>query len=66
MQNTWPGGVRKALSQTEHERWNRANYPGTRQLCFVCDEPTGQCEEDAWWDSDGNTVCRECYGKDGE
>ena len=29
--NTWPGGVRKALHQDEHERWNASHYPGTRQ-----------------------------------
>ena len=29
--NTWLGGVRKALHQDEHERWNASHYPGTRQ-----------------------------------
>lgn len=63
MINTWPGGVRHAMSQAEHERWNASNYPGTSQICELCDEPTEQCEEDAFVDSEGHIVCRECYYK---
>lgn len=47
--NTWPGGYRHAMSQDAHERWNAAHYPGARQLCVRCDEPTGRCEEDAMY-----------------
>ena len=47
MSNTWPGGKRHAMTQDEHERWNARNYPGTLQLCCVCDHPTWRCEEDA-------------------
>lgn len=31
-----------ALSQAEHERINSREYPGTRELCCNCDEPTGR------------------------
>ena len=31
----------------EHECWNASHYPGTRQLCCECEEPTGRCEEDS-------------------
>ena len=58
--NTWPGGFRHAMDQGEHERWNASNYPGTLQLCHICSEPTGRCEEDAIWDDDGNPLCEEC------
>lgn len=42
MQNTWPGGYMHAMDQEEHARWNAANYPGTRELCVLCDAPTGR------------------------
>ena len=60
MDNTWPGGKRHAMTQTAHERWNRENYPGTLQLCGICDEPTGFCEEDGIWTEDGEPLCSEC------
>jgi len=59
--NTWPGGFRHAMHQDEHERWNASNYPGTRQLCDACEQPTGRCEEDSYYDDDGGPYCRECY-----
>ncbi len=34
-------------TQTEHEAINAREYPGTRQLCVACGEPTGRCEEDS-------------------
>ena len=63
MCNTWPSGVRHGMHQSEHEAWNRENYPGTLQLCSVCGEPTGRCEEDAIWSEDGEPLCEECYSK---
>ena len=60
MENTWPNGLRKAMDQSEHERWNSYNYPGTRQLCELCGEHTERCEEDAIY-LDDKTVCIECY-----
>ena len=60
MSNTWPNGERKALTQSDHERWNSFNYPGTRQLCGICSEPTGNCEEDSIMHDDGFPVCESC------
>lgn len=61
--NTWPGGVRHAMLPSEHEAWNSHEYPGTLQLCSVCDEPTGRCDEDAIWSGDGEPLCEECNRK---
>jgi hypothetical protein len=58
--NTWPNGRRRALHQDEHEAWNSANYPGTRQLCFLCEEPTGRCEEDSIYRGDTGPLCEQC------
>lgn len=33
----------KTRSQLEHEQ----KYPGTRQICIECDDPTGRCEDDS-------------------
>ena len=59
--NTWPNGYRHALSQSEHERWNAAHYPGTRQLCCQCDQPTGRCEEDSLYLEDVGPLCVDCF-----
>ena len=60
--NTWPTGVRHAMLQSEHEVWNARNYPGTRQLCSACDEPTGRCEDDSLYAEDGSgPYCEECW-----
>lgn len=64
--NTWPEGERRALDQSQHEDWNASNYPGTRQLCSDCDEPTGRCEEDSiYTDDEGKhgPLCEECWDK---
>ena len=56
----------KALTQNEHRHINAREYPGTRQLCTVCDEPTGRCEEDSLYldeDDYGSFVCEDCYDK---
>ncbi len=58
--NEWPGGKRHAMTQDEHERWKSYNYPGTRQICCKCDDPTGLCEEDGIFDEDGEPYCRDC------
>ena len=44
-------------TQTEHERTNAREYPGTRQLCTRRDEPTGRCEDDAIYDDAIYDVC---------
>ena len=60
--NTWPDGKKRALSQSEHERWNARNYPGTRQICVWCDRPTERCEDDAiYLESGKGPLCTECY-----
>ena len=56
-----------ARTQAEHAAINAREYPGTRQLCALCDEPTGRCEEDAIWvetDVPGcecGPLCPDCY-----
>lgn len=50
----------KTYNQSEHERINSREYPGTRQLCITCSEPTGRCEEDGIFDIDGNPYCESC------
>ncbi len=59
--NTWPGGYRHAMNQDEHEKWNATHFPGTRQLCCQCGEPTGNCEEDSIFIDDLGPLCEDCY-----
>lgn len=48
--------------QVEHNRINAICYPGTRQLCIMCDSPTDRCEEDSIFTKDGNgPLCTNCY-----
>jgi hypothetical protein len=61
MSNTWPKGYRHGMYPHEHEAWNAQNYPGTRELCFQCEEPTGRCEEDSIYIEDEGPFCEECY-----
>ena len=51
-----------ARHQYEHEAINAREYPGTRQMCSICDEPTGRCEEDSLF-AEGNEspICEECW-----
>lgn len=60
MSDWWKG---RALDQSTHERINAKHYPGTRQICTTCDEPTGRCEEDGYFDDRGEPHCRDCYAK---
>lgn len=63
--NTWPGGIRQSLSQDEHKRYNSTPYPGTRQLCSLCGEPTGRCEEDSMYlFNTEDPICENCYCKE--
>jgi len=61
--STWPGGCRHAMDQSEHKRWNASHYPGTRQMCSVCDEPTGRCEDDSILTDAGDPLCESCRDK---
>lgn len=58
--NTWPNNKRRPLSQSDHEKWNAFNYPGTRQLCCTCENPTGRCEEDSIYVADLGPLCEDC------
>ncbi len=62
--NTWPNNNRRALTQCEHEVWNAKNYPGTRQLCKECGDPTGRCEDDSIYKDDIGPLCEECEETD--
>ncbi len=53
--------MRKSMTQSQHERYNRKHYPGTRQMCAECDEPTGRTVEDGLTNKKGQWVCPECY-----
>jgi hypothetical protein len=65
--NTWPNGIRRAMTQSEHEMWNASNYPGTRQMCDHCGDETGRCEEDSIYISGGiGPVCESCYQSAGK
>ena len=60
--NTWPGGFRHVMTQGAHEQWNKSHYPGTRQLCCECEEPTTFCEEDGLWlDNGSGPFCVSCF-----
>lgn len=53
----WHG---KALDQDTHLAINAQHYPGTRQLCVECDQPTGRCEDDSIFIGDRGPLCEEC------
>lgn len=59
--NTWPGGQRHAMLQSEHEAWNSQNYPGTLQMCAECDQPTGRCEDDELLNDHDEPICPTCW-----
>ncbi len=52
---------RRTYHQSEHEAINAREYPGTRQLCSICDQPTHRCEEDELRIEDDGPFCEECY-----
>jgi hypothetical protein len=52
------------MSQSEHEVWNARNFPGTRQLCAKCGEPTERCEDDSLYaddDREDGPLCDQCW-----
>jgi len=61
MSNTWPCGEKHAMHQSEHESWNAKHYPGTCQLCVICEQPTGRCEDDDILTSYGEPICENCH-----
>jgi len=48
-------------SQSQHKKYNAMHYPGTRQICIICDCPTERCEEDALYIEDHGPICDGCY-----
>ncbi|MFW6369094.1 MAG: hypothetical protein ACOC0J_00750 [Myxococcota bacterium] len=53
-----------ALDQATHAQINAWAYPGTRELCSVCDEPTGRAGagEDSLYTEDGaGPFCESCW-----
>lgn len=54
-----------ALDQSTHEAINSSHYPGTRQLCSLCDAPTGRCEDDTMYCEfhELPQLCEACYEK---
>ncbi len=50
--------------QSQHECHNRSHYPGTRQICDWCDDPTGRCEDDEIT-YQGDVICPECFSEEG-
>ena len=65
--NTWPGGHQHGMLPSEHIAWNAQHYPGTRQLCDRCGDPTGRCEDDSLfvYDETGDVregpLCETCW-----
>ena len=52
----WKG---RAWGQDTHARINVSNFPGSRQLCSECGDPTGRCEDDTIDGRDG-PICEAC------
>lgn len=52
----------EAHDQSWHAQHNAKHFPGTRQLCVKCDQPTERCEEDSIHLEDGTgPLCPPCY-----
>jgi len=50
------------MDQPTHAAWNASHYPGTRQLCAECGEPTGRCEDDSLYNEyEQGPLCECCY-----
>lgn len=62
--NSWPNDHRRAMSQSAHQEWNSAHYPGTRQMCVTCDCETERCEEDSIYVGDLGPLCLDCAAKE--
>jgi hypothetical protein len=52
-----------SYTQCEHNRINAREYPGTRQICVECEEPTERCEDDSIFSNDTGPLCIDCYNK---
>jgi len=54
-------GQRRALYPSQHDAINARHFPGTRQLCEECDQPTGRCEDDSLYHEDHGPLCEACW-----
>ena len=48
-----------AMYPFQHEAYNATHWPGTRQLCELCGEPTGRCEDDSIFIGE-KVACEDC------
>jgi NAD-dependent dihydropyrimidine dehydrogenase PreA subunit len=55
--------VKKSMYQSEHEKYNEKHYPGTRQICIDCGDPTERCEDDAIYIDNYGPLCIDCYNR---
>ena len=53
----------KARSQAEHQHINADSYPGTREICINCGDPTGKAGkgDDSLYLYDEGPYCQDCY-----
>lgn len=61
----WRAG-HSALGQDTHRTINARHYPGTRELCVSCGEPTGRAgkgEDSLYADDDEGPFCENCYAQ---
>ena len=55
-------GQIRPLSQDQHAAINGRHYPGTRQLCHACGQPTGWAgAEDELTNDDCEPLCIDCF-----
>ena len=50
----------KSRTPKEHETYNRNHYPDTRQICWLCEEPTERCKEDQILFKN-KPICEKCF-----
>ena len=53
----------RAYTQKEHEKINRREYPGTREICCICEDPTGRAgrgEDSIYCDMKENFELYDC------
>jgi len=44
------------------QAWNASHYPGTRQMCSQCGQPTGRCEDDTLFNEE-EPLCEEGWAE---
>ena len=57
-------GLKRPLSQWQHEAVNARHSGTTMQHCFRCGSATGRCEEDAiYGESEEGPYCEDCWNE---